>query len=380
MTRRLRGIAVVCFSTLTCAGLSAASLPYYQINLASDLPGEAPNTNANLVNPWGITAGPSTPLWINENGTGFSAVFNGAGQAFPTASPIVVSIPPAAGGTPPSAPTGIAFNSATTDFGGAHFLFGTEDGTIAGWSSGSSAVLEVDNSASGAVYKGLAIANNGTGNLIYAANFNAGTIDVFNSTFAPVTVPGGFSDPTIPSGFAPFDIQNIGGQLYVSYAQQDAAKHDDVAGPGNGYIDVFDTNGNLVKRLVSNGPLNSPWGMVVAPAGFGGFGGDLLVGNFGDGTINAFDPSSGAFIGTVSGTNGSAIVNQGLWGLTFGNGLFGTNTNTLYLTAGIPGPDMVESHGLFASIDPVPEPLTLWLSGGGLLALWAGRRRSLRHR
>lgn len=359
-------------AALPGAAVAATIDSFVQINLTSDLPGVAANTDPALVNAWGITAGPSTPIWISDNGSGMSTVYNGAGQPFPTASPIVVNIP-GPGGMGSGAPTGVVFNG-SSGFGGAHFLWATEDGTIAGWSSGTNAVIEADNSASGAVYKGLALA----GNDLYAANFNAGTIDVFDSSFAPVSVPGGFLDPTIPAGFAPFDIQNINGLLYVTYAKQDAARHDDIAGAGNGYIDVFDTNGVLQMRLVSNGPLDSPWGLALAPAGFGPFGGDLLVGNFGDGTINAFDPVNGAFKGVLMDPNGNPIVNQGLWGLAFGNGKFGTSAGTLYFTAGIPGPDMVESHGLFGAIDPVPEPFTSTLCLAGFAALALRRTISRR--
>ncbi len=349
----------------------AATLDSFsQSNLTSDLPGVAQTTDPLLVNPWGIVASSSSPFWIADNGSGMSTVYNGAGQPFPTGSPLVVGIP-GPGNTGSGAPTGIVFNS-TAGFGGAHFLFATEDGTIAGWSGGANAAIDVDLSGSGAVYKGLAIAN---GN-IYATNFHGGTVDVFNSSFSPVTVPGGFTDPSLPAGYAPFDIQFLNGELYVTYAKQDGAKHDDVAGPGNGFIDVFDTNGVLQSRLVSNGALNSPWGLALAPTGFGPFGGDLLVGNFGDGTINAFNPTTGADLGVLTDAKGNPIVNQGLWGLSFGNGSLGQNTGTLYFTAGIPGPDDVESHGLFGSLNPTPEPVTVSLCAGGLVAMMLLRRRS----
>jgi uncharacterized protein (TIGR03118 family) len=371
MLCRLGSLVFTCTAALLPLSVSAATLDAFsQTNLTSDLSGVAQNTDPLLVNAWGIVAGPSTPFWISDNGSGMSTVYNGAGQPFPLATPIQVAIP-GPGGVGSGAPTGIVFNG-TSGFGGAHFLFATEDGTIADWTSGSSAMIGVDNSASGAVYKGLALAN---GNL-YAANFNAGTIDVFDSSFMPITVPGGFADPNIPSGFAPFDIQFLNGQFYVTYALQDAAKHDDVAGPGNGYVDIFNADGTLQKRLISNGALNSPWGLTLAPTGFGPFGGDLLVGNFGDGTINAYDPNNGAFVGVLMDANGNPIVNQGLWGLSFGNGKFGTDTGALYFTAGIPGPDTVESHGLFGSLAPVPEPVTISLCAAGL-GLLALRRRKL---
>jgi uncharacterized protein (TIGR03118 family) len=353
---------------------------FIQTNLVSDIPGEAALTDPNLVNPWGIAASPSSPFWISDNGTGVSTLYTGAGAKVP----LTVSIPTPPGGASTSAPTGAVFNG-TSDFNvgastPAHFIFDTEDGTISGWNTGAHAVLEVNNSTSGAVYKGLATGNNGTGNFLYATNFNSGKVEVYNGSFAPTTLSGSFSDLTIPTGFAPFDIQALNGDLFVTYAKQNAAKHDDVAGPGNGYIDEFDMNGDLLGRLVSNGLLDSPWGLAIAPTGFGNFGGDLLVGNFGDGTINAFDPTDGDFVGTLDGSSGSPLVIQGLWGLRFGNGGSGGNTNTLYFTAGIPGTGMVEDHGLFGSLSAkaVPDSAsTLALLGmaSAILCFLAAKRR-----
>ena len=211
------------------------------------------------------------------------------------------------------------------------------------WNGGTTSTIEADNSAKGAVYKGMALGANASGPQIYAANFNAGTVDVFDGKFAAVKAAGGFTDATIPAGFAPFNVANLGGKLYVAYAKQDSAKHDDASGAGNGFVDIFDMDGNFQKRLISNGPLNSPWGMAIAPATFGAFGGALLVGNFGDGTINAFDASSGTQLGTLDDTSGKAIAIEGLWALQFGNGKNGGDVNTLYFTAG-PGD---EAHGLF---------------------------------
>jgi uncharacterized protein (TIGR03118 family) len=344
--------------------------PFLQSNLVSDISGLAAYTDPNLKNPWGISSSPTSPFWISDNKTGLATIYNGSGQA----TPLVVTIAPASGGST-ATPTGQVFNGGS-GFGATRFIFATEDGTISGWSSGTSSILKVDNSTSGAVYKGLAIGNNGVGDFLYAANFFTGTIDVFSSSFAPTTLTGSFTDPTIPSGFAPFNIQNFNGNLLVTYALQDGAKHDDVAGPGNGFIDVFDLNGNLQKRLISNGALNSPWGLALAPGNFGDFSNDLLVGNFGDGKINAFDPTSGAFLGTMADNNGISIVNEGLWGLKFGNGGNGGATDTLYFTAGIRGNDNVEDHGLFGSLKPVPEPTTMLLLGLGLIGL-AGMRRKM---
>jgi uncharacterized protein (TIGR03118 family) len=331
---------------------------YVQTNLTSDLPGIASHQDPNLVNPWGIVAGPTTPFWINDNGTGLSTLYNGSG----TPQSLVVNIPSPNVSSNPGAPTGIVFNS-TPGFGGARFIFATEDGTITAWSSGTSASLQVT-SPGGSVYKGLAIGNNGTGNFLYAANFGLNQIDVFDSSFHPAALSGGFTDPALPADYAPFNIENMDGKLYVTYALQDAGRHDDVPGSGHGYIDVYDLSGNLLQRFTSQGGLDSPWGLTRASSDFGAFSGDLLVGNFGDGKINAYDPVNGAFMGTLDDSAGLPIAIDGLWGLAFGNGAQGQDRNTLYFTAGIAGPDNIEDHGLFGSITTVPEPQPEFLIGG----------------
>lgn len=290
-------------------------------------------------------------LWVADNHTGVSTLYNTSG----TPQSLVVTVPPAAGGTEGS-PTGIVFNG-TSDFqvsagAPARFIFATEDGTISGWASGPNAVLKVDNSASEAIYKGLAIGNNGTANFLYAADFHGAKVDVFDAAFAPATLAGHFSDPTIPAGYAPFNIQNIGGVLYVTYALQDADAHDDVPGLGHGFINKFDLNGNFIARFVSRGSLNSPWGLAVAPAGFGAFANAFLVGNFGNGRINAFNHATGALLGQLADHSGHAISIDGLWGLKVGNGGNGGDLNTLYFAAGIAGPDALDDHGLFGSIAP----------------------------
>jgi uncharacterized protein (TIGR03118 family) len=331
---------------------------YQQNNLVSDLPGMAAHIDSHLVNPWGIASSANSPFWVADNHTGVSTLYDGNGTLQPTALPLVVTVPPAPGSMVGS-PDGIVFNG-TSDFevsrgSPAHFIFATEDGTISGWASGTTAAIKADNSAPGAVYKGLAIGNNGTANFLYATNFHANAVNVFDHNYVPVMLAGSFSDPTIPMGFAPFNIQNISGVLYVTYALQDAARHDDVPGPGNGFINKFDLNGNSLGRFASHGTLNSPWGMALAPTGFGEFGGDLLIGNFGDGRINAFDPVTGAFRGQLTNGSGNPITIKGLWGLRFGNGGSGGDPNTLYFAAGIPGPGgRVEDHGLFGSISVVP--------------------------
>jgi uncharacterized protein (TIGR03118 family) len=348
--------------------LSSTSTPgdsFVQNNLVSDIPGLAANTDPNLANPWGISFSSSSPFWVSDNKTGLATLYNTAGQP----QGLVVTIPPPLGGTSPSAPTGQVFNPNSSDFLGARFIFATEDGTISSWQGGTSATLNVDNSASGAVYKGLALGSNGSASFLYAANFHNGTVDVFDSSFKSVNLSGAFTDPNLPSGYAPFDIKNIDGKLYVTFALQDADKHDDVPGPGHGFVDVFDTNGSLLQRLITQGSLNSPWGLAVAPSGFGEFGNDLLVGNFGDGTINAFDPVTGMPTGQLDDASGNPIVNLGLWGLTFGNGGNGGNLNALYFTAGIPGDGAIEDHGLFGSLGPTPEPGTWIVFGSGVISL-----------
>jgi len=348
---------------------------YLQTNLVSDLPGTAVTTDPNLVNPWGIVATGTSPFWVSDNNAGVSTLYNGQGvpqpqptPANPNATPLVVaiaaptSLPAGTAGTP----TGVVANggtgfvvSANGKSGPARFIFVTEDGAVAGWSptvDGTHAILAVDNpnTTTGAVYKGLAMGTNAANQtLLFAANFRAGTIDVFDSNFHPVTLAGGFQDPTIPAGFAPFDVKVINNKLFVTYAMQNAAKHDDVAGPGNGFVDVFNLDGtpglaNGQERLISAGPLNSPWGLALAPADFGAFSNDLLVGNFGDGRINAFDPATGAYRGTMTDADGQQLRINGLWGLSFGNGAAAGAKNVLFFTAGTDD----ESHGTFGSLAP----------------------------
>jgi uncharacterized protein (TIGR03118 family) len=337
---------------------------FTQTNLVSDIPGMAKTPDPNLVNPWGVSFSPTSPFWISDNGTGLATLYDGAGDIIP----LVVAVPP-----PGSAPTGQVFNSSSS-FNGDLFIFATEGGTITGWRGALGTTAETLSPGTGGVYKGLAIATTPNGTYLYATDFHNNSITAFPGTGAP-SLSGTFTDPNLPAGYAPFNIQTIGGKLYVTYAVQDAAKHDDVSGPGHGIVDVFDLQGNFLQRLISNGPLNSPWGMAIAPTGFGSFGNDLLVGNFGDGTINAFDPSTGNFLGQLDGANGMPLVNLGLWDLTFGNGGNGGSKSDLFFTAGIPGDGMVEDHGLFGSIVPTPEPGTFALLGSGLLALIGTVRR-----
>ena len=332
---------------------------YLKHNLVSDVAGMADHTDPNLVNPWGIATSPASPFWFSDQASGKSTLYSTAGSG--SIPGLVVTVPPSAKAMV-GTPTGIVFNG-TTGFEvatgkPAAFIFATEDGTISGWNSTvnmTNAVLKVDNSSSNAVYKGLALAANGANSYLYAANFNAGTIDVFDSTFAPVTMTGAFTDPDIPAGYAPFNIQTLGANLYVTYAKQDDAKEDEVVGPGNGYVDVYDPTGKLVKHLISGGALNAPWGLAMAPTGFGDFSGDLLVGNFGDGMINVYDPTSGAWIANLHDVEGNPYVIPGLWGLLPGNGKSGGAASAVYFTAGISGADgVLEKHGLFGSLQSAP--------------------------
>jgi uncharacterized protein (TIGR03118 family) len=356
-------------SLLLLAAHAFAANRFAVHNLVADTPGTADHTDPCLVNAWGIVASPTSPFWVSANGSGLSTVYDGNGT--PATLQVGVSGPAGSAGDGtcgatnfgPGTPTGIIFNGTTAFLAGASpasFIFSTEDGIIAGWNgaAGKATVILADRSGAKAVYKGLAIATRSAGPLLYAANFGAGSIDVFDGNMAPVTLAGGFRDAAIPAGFAPFNIQNLGGSLYVTYAKQDSARHDDVAGAGNGYVDVFDLNGLLLQRLVMAGPLNSPWGLALAPASFGDFAGSLLVGNFGDGAINAFDPATGKLLGTLQDGTGNAIHISGLWGITFGNGSrangalvpSGGDANTLYFAAG----PAHESHGLLGSVQAAP--------------------------
>jgi uncharacterized protein (TIGR03118 family) len=356
-TRRLM-MTVITFTltvgmTLGLSTNSFAQQRFQQTNLVSDVPGLAATTDANLVNPWGLTRSQTSPWWVADNGTGVSTLYNGAGAIVP----LVVTIPVPPGGTPPSAPTGTIFNG-SADFLGDRFIFVTEDGTISGWSSGTSAILRV-NQAGSAIYKGVAIAQINGANFLYAANFFAGTVDVFDKNYMPVTLAASaFSDPLLPEGYAPFNVQNIGGKLFVAFAKQDEEKEDEVAGPGLGFVDAFDAKGNLMLRLQSGPWMNAPWGIALPPASFRnpnsnfviGISNELLVGQFGSGQIASFDLKRGNFHGLLPGADGQPLTIEGLWALGFGNGAAAGPTSTLFFTAGIDD----EEHGLFGTITPIP--------------------------
>ena len=348
---------------------------YLVHNLVSDLAGVADHQDANLINPWGNGFG-ATPFWIGNNGTGTSTLYDGTGAA----SSLIVTIPQAGNAGNAGPVTGVIFNSfgsntnAFTVAAGkpANFMFCTEEGVVAGWNgsaSGTKASILFDNSKSGAVYKGCALGGTAAAPLLFAANFNAGRIDVYDGSLNlnPGTFAKAFANAAIPGGFAPFNVEVLNGTVFVTYAKQDSKKHDDISGAGNGYVATFDQSGNLIANLIGQGALNSPWGMAVAPATFGAFGGTLLVGNFGDGTINAFSLTTGKQMGTLNDLKGNPIAVPGLWSLNFGSGARNEDPGTLYFTAGIgggPKNDPLESHGLLGSIQAAPSFSTSTISSG----------------
>jgi uncharacterized protein (TIGR03118 family) len=356
--------------------VNTQSTEFQKTNLVSDGSVSAAVIDPRLINPWGVSFGPTGPFWVSDNGSGFATTYDGAGNprtlagqpgitigrravTSPGLQAITIATPP--GQTTAATPTGQVFNDTGTFFissGGrtasSVFIFATEDGTISGWSPAVdpvNSVLAVNNSkiAGGAVYKGLAIAKTSTGPLLYAANFRSGNVDVFNQNFAHVQ---SFTDDTLSKGYAPFNVAVLDNHLFVSFALQNAAKHDDVAGAGHGFVDEFNLNGTLLKRVASRGPLDSPWGMAIAPTGFGKFAHDLLVGNFGDGTINVFNPTTDQFLGKLSGADGTPIKIGDLWSLVAGNNGPNSDPTKVYFTAGL----VNEAHGLFGSLGAVNDP------------------------
>jgi uncharacterized protein (TIGR03118 family) len=335
--------------------LAAARNVYTQTNLVSDIAGVARSTDPNLVNPWGISATPQSPIWVSDNHSNATTLYKGAvsGGPLPPVG-LVVKIPN-------GSPTGQVYNPTKSwvvrsgrASAPALFIFASEAGSITGWNAAvplpsPSTSAQVGITVKNAVYKGLALSSGPAGDWLYAANFHAATIDVFDSKFHQVHWAGAFHDSKIPKGYAPFNIQNLGDQLFVTYAVQKPDKMDDARGSGRGFVDIYDLRGKLLKRLVAHGPLNSPWGLAMAPADFGRFAGDLLVGNFGNGRISAFDPATGAFKGQLRNADGLPITIDGLWGLMFGNGVAGT-PSTLFFTAGLAD----ETHGLLGTIAAAP--------------------------
>jgi len=358
----------MCFAVLLLSNLTFAQ-HYTQTNLVSNT-GAAPLNDPNLQNAWGLVAGPGTPWWVSNNAGGTSTLYSidpttGAANllAINPAPNEFVKIPNAPSQTPPGSPTGVMFNGSPTDFllapgAPAIFLFVTEDGTVQGWNPGvnrPSAVIVVDHSqvpdaANGAVYKGATIAEIDGRKFLLAANFRSGRVDVFDSTFKQVRISeDAFDDDSIPRGFAPFNVQGLGPNIYVTFAKQDAARHDPVGGAGFGFVDVFDSHGRLLQRLEHGSWLNAPWGVVWATQHFGEFTNTILVGQFRGGTVASFNPVTGRFLGNMLNPNGSTLTIDGLWALRFGNGGAAGPATTLFFTAGPDG----EKNGLLGTLKPI---------------------------
>jgi uncharacterized protein (TIGR03118 family) len=330
---------------VTEAGVHA--LRVTQTNLVADQQGtNARNVDPNLVNAWGVAFNPVGPIWVANNETGTSTLYDGNG----TPQSLVVGIPaPGApgtsGGRGRGSPTGLVFNTSMS-FMGDRFIFATEQGALTGWQADPTALLRADRSSANAIYKGLAIGST-MGDRLFATNFHGGTVDVFDGSYKLMSLPGGFTDPGMAPGYGPFNVAIIDDLVYVSYAQQDSDKEDDVKGPGLGFIDVFDQNGAFQHRLISNGALNAPWAMLKAPDDYGEFAGMLLVGNFGDGLINIYDRNNGTFMGVLADGQNNPIKIEGLWGMAFGNDSPTAPHDALFFAAG-PGD---EAHGLFGRLD-----------------------------
>ncbi len=368
-----RTLQMTAIGLFTAATTLTAQQHYKQTNLISDIPGMAAATDPNLVNPWGMSRSSGSPWWVSDNGTGLTTLYTGAGAAVPlgqtcpagTNTNCIIVPSGDLKASPTGTPTGQVYNG-TSDFElapkmPAVFIFATEDGTISGWNpkvNAASAVIKV-NTHSTSVFKGLAIAtvkrpDGSLANQLYAADFRKGRVQVYDSSFHPMGLGGdAFRDEEIPSGYAPFNVQNIGGNLYVSFAQQDSKKHDDVAGPGHGYVDVFSTNGHLLMRLQHGSWFSSPWGMTQAPSDFGLFSHDLLVGQFGSGEILVFNPVTGAFRGTLNDASDNHIKIHGLWDISFGGGGTSGPSNALFFSAGVNH----EADGLFGMITAVENSL-----------------------
>lgn len=329
----MSSVLLLLISAAATSRMLAQQSGYSQTNLVSNSAGVANTTDPELLNPWGIAYLPGEDFWIANNNSGTSTLYDSNGNKD---AGLVVTIPGATqnpnGNCSPGCPTGNIANSNGTHFSGGQFIFDTEDGILASWNgSSNTASVVFDNSASGAVYKGLALLN---GTFLLAANFNRGKVDVYDTNFNPTSLSGSFADPHLPAGLAPHGIHVIGNQVYVAYAMQDSPKHDAQPGAGLGQVDIFDSNGNFVSVFAAGGHLNAPWGVVATPATFGAFPNAILVGNFGDGTINAFD-TNGNFLGQLADANNNALVNPGLWDMVFGGGSSANgNPGTLYITAG----------------------------------------------
>jgi uncharacterized protein (TIGR03118 family) len=355
---------------------------YVQTNLVSDGSVPAVATDTNLVNPWGVSFSATSPFWVSDQGTNKSTVYTVTPSGSVTISGTMPTIPQSGF---PQGPTGQVNNGNTSAFilsngMSASFIFASLDGRISGWNGaiGATGMADVRVSGSaGSIYTGLAIGASASGPTLYAANNSLGRIDVYNSSFTPTALTGNFTNPMLPAGLKPFNIQNIGGLLYVTYSTSYPGAA--IAPLGSGAVAVFDLNGNFIRQITDGGQLSSPWGVAVAPSTFGQFANDLLVGNFSyaNSFIDAYDPVTGAFLGTLTDASGNPIIDPGLWALTFGNGGSGGSQDILYFTAGIGG----EAHGLFGALTPgggVPEPGTvvLFLLGAVGLLVFSRRRRA----
>src|SRR3984885_6126032 len=371
-------LGMVCAFTLAaCGGGSssgappAAAMGFTDTALVTDndtVVATALTIDANLQNPWGIAFAPGSPFWISDNNNNLSTLYSGIGanetQGVTGSASVGVAIPASASGVP-AKPTGQVFNGnggfmITTSMGqeSALFIFDGEGGTIAAWAkdSGATAVTAYDdgvaNGANHAVYKGLAIGAVGGATYLYATDLHNNKFDVFDTNFSkPAAMQGKFVDPNMPAGFVPFGIAAVNNQLYVTFAMQDQAMHDEITGAGLGYVDVFDFHGTLLNRFASAGPLNAPWGIAIAPAGFGSLQGDVLIGNFGDGTVNIFTPNGTSLatsVGALMVSNGGALLIPGLWSLVFGNGDSDKPATTLFYTAGVAN----QTDGVFGRISP----------------------------
>jgi uncharacterized protein (TIGR03118 family) len=363
----LRGIGV--FGIALSLAPAFAATNFIQTNLVADTPGAAAVTDPNLVGTWGISVSAGSPFWVSNAANGTSTLYtvsdaNPATLTMPTVVATVVTIPPSANNT--GGKTGFPTGQVNNGYGvgnfevapgmASSFIFASLDGTISA-RGGATAVIFVDNGAKGAIYTGLAIGVSSAGPTLYAADFSQGTIDAFDHTWKAITLPGGFQDPDLPVGYYPSNIQRYGRRLYVTYNLSDGAGSFGFGGAGTGLINVFDLNGNLVQRLVPNNPhLNLPWGLAVTGANFGSFSYALVVGNFGDGTISAFDLHTGNYLGTMQDGKGNDIAISGLWGLQWGNGGNGGSASTLYFAASPgAGASGFSEHGLFGSLKPGPD-------------------------
>jgi uncharacterized protein (TIGR03118 family) len=361
-------VVFLALATLTAA--AGATTTVFQTNLVTDdqAANTAQITDSQLLNPWGVSYSSTGPFWVSDNAAGVATLYTVDPATHATSkNSLVVTIPGS------GAVTGQAFNPGfgSGAFGGNLFLFVSEDGTISGWSSGTSAI-NLQLPAVNTVYKGAALVTNSGHSYLLSANFANGTIDVLKGDGLAPSLTGNFTDPVLPSGYAPFNIALLNGKLYVSYALQDAAKTDDVPGAGHGFVSVFDTQGAFLGRVASQGALNSPWGLAIAPPAFGDVAGDLLVANFGDGTINVYnpDPATPGFISTLNGPNNQPLTIDGLWSLIPGNNGNAGSASEIFFTAGPNG----ESDGLFGVL-AIPEPATLSLMAFSLTPLLLRRRR-----